>query len=322
MLFRSFSAHGLNPMDLLVERDAKYFDFAPALDKRQALKPAIEGNAGLVAKEAAIRAAFEQWWQDHSARITALSGQMDNAASLVALRNDLLTSFSQSLEAVGLLDPFQVRGIVAGFWTQTKYDFLTLMARGAKGVADAWRTSIVTALEDKASKESPLEHKLVKFLMSDFVEAITELEAKKAELDSQIKAASPKDAEAEDGEAAEAGDDDADENAVDEAQLRAWKKELAAVKKQLKAKKDSFAAHINAAVDGLSAEQAADLLLTILHDDMRAIVERYIAAQRKAVVAAFENWWGKYRVTLTEIEGKRDAAAQALQGFLKELRYV
>ena len=47
---------------------------------------------------------------------------------------------------------------------------------------------------------------------------------------------------------------------------------------------------------------------------MRAIVERYIAAQRKAIVAAFENWWDKYRVTLTEIEGKRDAAAQALQG--------
>ncbi|MFN7882035.1 MAG: hypothetical protein ACK5PF_03340, partial [bacterium] len=112
--------------------------------------------------------------------------------------------FSTSLEAIGLLDPFQVRGIVAGFWYQTKYDFLTLMARGAKGVADAWRTSIVTALEDKASKESPLEHKLVKFLMSDFVGAITELEAKKAELESQIKAASPKDAEAEDGEAAEA----------------------------------------------------------------------------------------------------------------------
>jgi type I restriction enzyme M protein len=317
-----FQAHGLNPLDLFAERDAKYFDFKPELLRRQDLKPAIEGNAGIKAKEAAIRAAFEQWWQAHSARITELSGQMDNAASLVALRNDLLASFSTSLEAIGLLDPFQVRGIVAGFWYQTKYDFLTLQARGAKGVMDAWRTSIVTALEDKVAKESPLEHKLVKFLMSDFVEAITELEAKKAELDSQIKAASPKDAEAEDGEAAEAGDDDADENAVDEAQLRAWKKELAAVKKQLKAKKDSFAAHINAAVDGLSAEQAADLLLTILHDDMRAIVERYIAAQRKAVVAAFENWWGKYRVTLTEIEGKRDAAAQALQGFLKELRYV
>lgn len=318
-----FSAHGLNPMDLLVERDAKYYDFAPALDTRQALKPTIETNTGLVAKETAIRAAFEQWWQDHSARITALSGQMDNAASLVALRNDLLASFSQSLEAIGLLDPFQVRGIVAGFWYQTKYDFLTLMARGAKGVADAWRTSIVTALEDKASKESPLEHKLVKFLMSDFVEAITELEAKKAELDSQIKAASPKDAEGEDGEAAEAAEDDGDEeNAVDEAQLKAWKKELTAVKKQLKAKNDSFKQHIAAAVDGLTPEAAAELLLTILHNDMQAIVERYMSAQRKQIVAAFENWWDKYRVTLTEIEGKRDEAAKALQGFLKGLRYV
>ena len=62
-------------------------------------------------------------------------------------------------------------------------------------------TSIVTALEDKASKESPREHKLGKFLMSDFVEVITELEAKRAELDSQIKAASPKDGEGEDGDA-------------------------------------------------------------------------------------------------------------------------
>jgi len=317
------SAHGLNPMDLLVERDAKYFDFAPVLDKRQSIKPTIESNTGLIAKEAAIRVAFEQWWQDHSARITALSGQMDNAASLVALRNDLLVSFSQSLEAIGLLDPFQVRGIVAGFWYQTKYEFLTLMARGAKGVADAWRTSIVTALEDKASKESPLEHKLVKFLMSDFVEAITELEAKKAELDSQIKAASPKDVEGEDGEAAEAAEEDADEeNAVDEAQLKAWKKELTAVKKQLKVKNDSFKQHIASAVDGLTSEAAAELLLTILHNDMQAIVERYMAAQRKAIVAAFENWWDKYRVTLTEIEGKRDAAAKALQGFLKGLRYV
>ena len=326
-------AHGLNPMDLLVERDAKYFDFAPTLTNRQDIKPAVEGNAGLIAKEAAIRNAFETWWAAHSARITALAGQMQNgqggtgnAAGLVALRSDLLTSFSQSLEAIGLLDPFQVRGIVAGFWYQTKYDFLTLMARGARGVADAWRTSIVTALEDKASKESPLEHKLVKFLMSDFVEAITELEAKKAELDAQIKAADPKaakDAEGDDGAADEPGDVDAEEDAaVDEAQLKLWKKELAAVKKQLKAKQDSFTQHINAAVGGLSADEAAALLLTILHNDMKAIVERYMDAQRKQIVEAFENWWNKYRVTLTEIEGVRDKAANALRGFLKGLRYV
>ncbi|RKT46921.1 type I restriction-modification system subunit M [Thiocapsa rosea] len=318
-----FSAHGLDPLALFVERDAKYLDFRPELSKRRDIKPAIEANPGLVAKEAAIRAAFEDWWQQHSARITALAGQMDNTASLVALRHDLLASFSESLEAIGLLDPFQVRGIVAGFWYQTKYDFLTLMARGSKGVADAWRTSIVTALEDKASKESPLEHKLVKFLMSDFVESITELEAKKAELDGLIKAAAPPSNEEPDGAVDAAADvDTGDDNPIDEAQIQAWKKELAVVKKQLKTKKDTFAAHINRAVDGLTAEAAADLLLTILHDDMRAIVERYIAAQRKDIVAAFETWWDKYSVTLTEIEGKRDAAAQALREYLQTLGYV
>ena len=106
------------------------------------------------------------------------------------------------------------------------------------------------------------------------------------------------------------------------AQLKAWKKDLAAVRKQLKAKNDSFRQHLDAAVDGLTPEAAAELLLAILHDDMRAIVERYIAAQRKAIVAAFESWWDKYRVTLTEIEGRRDTAAKALHGFLKGLGYV
>ncbi|MCF5411496.1 HsdM family class I SAM-dependent methyltransferase, partial [Pseudomonas syringae] len=315
-----FQAHGLDPQDLFVVRDERYFDFRPELNNRQVLKPAIEENVGLQAKETKIRDAFKNWWEEHSPRITALAGQMNNSNSLVSLRSELLQSFSQSLESIALLDPFQVRGIVAGFWYQSKYDFLTLMARGAKGVADAWRTSIVTALEDKASNESPLEHKLVKFLLSDFVTKLARLDAKKAELESQIKAVvSAKGEEAE--SESESTYDDGD-NTVDEAQLKAWKAELTKVKKQLKTQKDSFTNHLNKAVDGLTPEAAADLLLTILHNDMQAIVESYITAQRKQIVTSYEGWWDKYRVTLTEIEQKRDAAALALQGFLKELGYV
>ncbi|MCF5460911.1 type I restriction-modification system subunit M, partial [Pseudomonas syringae] len=292
-----FQAHGLDPQDLFVVRDERYFDFRPELNNRQVLKPAIEENVGLQAKETKIRDAFKNWWEEHSPRITALAGQMNNSNSLVSLRSELLQSFSQSLESIALLDPFQVRGIVAGFWYQSKYDFLTLMARGAKGVADAWRTSIVTALEDKASNESPLEHKLVKFLLSDFVTKLARLDAKKAELESQIKAVvSAKGEEAE--SESESTYDDGD-NTVDEAQLKAWKAELTKVKKQLKTQKDSFTNHLNKAVDGLTPEAAADLLLTILHNDMQAIVESYITAQRKQIVTSYEGWWDKYRVTLT-----------------------
>ena len=39
--------------------------------------------------------------------------------------------------------------------------------------------------------------------------------------------------------------------------------------------------------------KAAELLLTILHNDMRAIVERYIAAQRKAKADAAKKKGGK-----------------------------
>jgi type I restriction enzyme M protein len=307
-----FKAQGLKPKDLLVERDAAYYDFAPSLQAKRDLKPAIEGNKGVLKKEGTTRTAFDAWWQAHSPRITALA----KGHTFVDLRNDLLSSFSETLEQIGLLDPFQVRGIIAGFWNQSQYDFLTLMARGSRGVADAWRTTIITGMEDKADKSDPLEHKLVKFLMGSFVAEIEELEAKKAELDSQIKAATPKKSEGDEEETEE------DEHPIDEMQLKAWKKQLTTTKKKLKAKKDSLADELSRAVDGLDESKAAELLLKILRKDMTTIIERYLTQRRQVVIAAFECWWDKYRVTLTVIEEERDAATAGLKDYLKRLRYV
>ncbi|MBX3634773.1 MAG: SAM-dependent DNA methyltransferase, partial [Rubrivivax sp.] len=219
-----FQAHGLDPLALLAERagatgkDAAYLDFRPELATRQAIKPAVETHPGVLAREQAVRDAFAAWWQAHSPRIVALGGER----SLVGLRAELLHSFSAALEPLGVLDRFQVRGIVAGFWADARYEFMTLQARGPKGVIDAWRTSILTALEDDGAKDNPLDHKLVKALLADFVEALAALQARKAELDAQIKAAVPE------KEAGGDGDDEAsdEEPAVDEAQLKEWKRQL------------------------------------------------------------------------------------------------
>lgn len=308
-----FQAHGLDPADLLVTRNAHYLDFAPALATSVSVKPAIETNPGVLAAEQAVATAFDAWWQAHSPRITALAG----APSFVSLRQELLTSFGDALEPVGLLGRYAVRGIVAGFWDQSKYDFLTLMARGAKGVVDAWRSSILTALDDEKTKDNPLDHKLVRHLLPDFIESLAALDARKAELDGQIKAATPD--KGEDGDT-EVGEDD--EAIIDEAQLKAWKKELATVKKQIKVQQAAFAERLNAAVDALDEVQAAALLLVILRADMQAILDRHVSAQRQQLIAAFENWWNKYQVTLVVIEQERDAAAKELQGYLKALGYV
>ena len=308
-----FASHGLDPMDLFTPRDDQYLDFAANLTAKSDLKPAIESNDGLLAREKQIKDSFNAWWAAHQDGIVALAGAEEPTA-LITLRDEIFSSFSDTLENLAMLDPFTVRGIIAQFWMQSRYDFLTLMARDTKGVVDAWRTSIVTALEDKGNRENPLDHKLVAFLMGDFVREIAELEARKAELDAKIKEATAKPAEDEE-------EDDVAEP-VDEAQIKRWKKELSEVKKTLKAKQDQFTDVINKDVDGLSSEEAGDLLLKILHDDMEKILSRYIAAQRGKIVAAFENWWEKYHTTLTEIEGARAVATEKLAGFLKGLGYV
>ena len=315
-----FEAHGLDVGALLVTRgndgkSAEYLDFRPELTSRQSIKPLVEQHPGVVAREESARETFNAWWNDHSPRIRSLA----TGKEFVVVRNDLLESFSAALEPLGLLDRFQVAGIIAGFWDSAKYDFLTLMARGFKGVVDAWRTSILTALDDDKSKDSPHEHKLVKFLIPDFIDALEELDGKKAEVETQIKSATTDvDSDAD----TEGADDNDAEPTVDEAQIREWKRELAELKKQLKAKEQTFVRQLNLAVDALGEAEAGALLLTILHNDMQAIVDRYITARRKEIIEAFENWWNKYRVTLTEIESQRDAAATALLGFLKGLGYV
>ena len=56
--------------------------------------------------------------------------------------------------------------------------------------------------------------------------------------------------------------------------------------------------------------------------DLVAELGRRVVTHRQAVVAAVENWWSKYRVTLRDIEGSRDGAKRRLDGFLRELGYV
>lgn len=322
-----FAAQGLNPLDLLQprypgegrdpQRDGSYYDFAAQLNTRDALKTAIETNPGLVAREQATRTAFAGWWAAHSPRIAQLHGQ----GSIIATHHELLHSFKAALLPIGLLDAFQLAGISAGFWDANKYDFQTIMARGPLGLIQGWRDTILSELEDEEqkSKTNPLDHKLVRFLLAGFIETIATLESRKAELEAQIKAAAPAKGDDEEGAASE---EDEDDTPVDEAQLKAWKKDLAELKKQLKAQKQNFSAELAKAVAALTPDTAASQLLAILHGDMQALLDRYVSAQRKQIVAAFENWWDKYRTTLTEIETRRDAAAQALQGFLKGLGYV
>jgi type I restriction enzyme M protein len=306
-----FAAHGFDPTRLLVDRDARYYDFHPTIAQRSDLKARIDDDSAMHAREQALRDAFERWWTASQQHLETLP----ETRALMAVRAELLASFGGALEPVGLLDRFQVAGAVATWWGAVVYDLKALMARGFAGVIEGWVTTIVSALDPKNGKGAPLDHKLVKRLLPAFLEEIAEVEGRVAALEgSLLAAAGPKEEDSE-------GDDSGEEQ-LSEAEIKALKKSLSEAKAQMRALHKGLAERLVAAQAGMDATQARGLVLDLLKAELRQELDLRMAAHRQTVVAAVEDWWDKYRVTLGEIEAERAVSITRLHGFLKELGYV
>ncbi len=323
-----YAAHGLDPGALLRPHgnsgsgvaeapvryaaaiDERYVEFAENLEEKGEIKRRIESDPGVLAKERALAEAVERWWRESQSGIARLP----DTQTLMTLRAELLDTFEAALRPVGLLDRFKVSGVIASWWGQEQNDLRTLAARGFEGLIDAWMTSILTALEENGSKADPLDHKLVKRLLPEYLDEIAELEAKKAELDATLKGASAAEDEEEDGSESE--------DEISEEELKALKNELREVKQSLKTKQRNFVGRVKEARAEIDEAGAKDLVLGILRSDLDEILGRYVAEHRNQVIAAFETWWDKYRVPLASIEGERDAAAERLRRFLAGLRYA
>lgn len=204
-------------------------------------------------------------------------------------------------------------GVIVRWWNTNQYDLRTLVAHGFTGVVDGWVTTITTAMEDIDAKSDPLDHKLVPELLLSYLEELAAVEARRAELDAQVKAAAPS---VDDYE--EPADDD---ETLSPAELAAVKKDLATVKKAQKSIQQEFITKLGKARAELTATQECDLVLRLASSDLAAQLDGYISVQRQRIVDAFENWWDKYAVPLSQIEIERDAAAAELAGFLRDLGY-
>jgi type I restriction enzyme M protein len=316
-----FDAHGFDPGSLLKRHSGGYVDFVVKLADKADLKRRIESDPGVLAKEQALTVAVEDWWNKHQKRLCDLPETQE----LMKVRAQLLSSFEKAVLPVGLLDAFQVSGVIATWWggamDGVQNDLRTIAARGFLGLVEAWETSILAVLADRqsadktvrtrANKEDVLRHRLIRRLLSGFVDDLAELEAKRAELDARLKSAS---------------DDDDDQSKETEEQLTeeeqaAIKKQLGLAKKVLKSKQENFAHRLQEACAALNEPTARDLVIGILRADLDAILARYVTNHRHQVVHAFDNWWDKYRVTLTRIDDERGAAAKELRGFLEGLGY-
>ena len=302
-----FMSHGLNSAHLLTSRDTDYLDFAETITDKRQLKALIETDAGVIGAETAIRDAIDSWWNSQQAQIDDLP----TAHDLVGLRKHLLDSFGNALRPFGLLDRFEVAGVIASWWNNTQPDLKALSAQGYRGLVEAWVATVLDALGDEKSKIDPLDHKVARTLLPDYLDQLAALDANMAEVDATIKAA-----EAPDGD-----DDGHSEPEVSEAELKELKAKRTTLRKQLKTGRAAFVHKLDEALRALDEASARDLVLEIWCSDLRALAHQRTTRHRRAIVYAFEAWWDKYRTTLESIEAGRDSAAAKLVGFLKVLGY-
>jgi type I restriction enzyme M protein len=179
-----FEAVGFDPGRAFVPRpdDPGYHDFAPELPDRAAIAAMIAEDDGVKARREAVGDTLTTWWDEHAARVAELPG---GGRDLNAARADMLTSFTQALLPLGVLDRFKLAGVVATWWTDALADFKTLIENGFVGVVDGWVDAIADAVEDEDNVGpafDPFAHKLVLRIMPDYLQQIDDAKADIARL--------------------------------------------------------------------------------------------------------------------------------------------
>jgi type I restriction enzyme M protein len=306
-----FAEHGFDPMHAFVERDTDYYDFADTVASKADLQTLVADDSGVAARERELTDAFDSWWEANAKFIV----ELPQTKALMATRATLLDNFVSALAPVGLLDRFQVAGAIASWWGDIQFDLRALVAGGFDAVIDGWVTTITTALDDKMVNGNPLDHRLVRVLLRDYLDEIEEAEARCAELDGTIKSTAHSNDD-------ESEDETDEEESLSPVELATLKRELTAAKRKARTLEQESVAKLAAARAQLSSDEELNLVLRIARSDLAHHLNVYVSRHRRAVGVALETWWDKYAVCLNSIEDERNRASHETSAFLTELGYA
>ncbi len=289
-----------------------------------------------------MRAAFASWWQAEAKRVAELPaallrGKDAGRGGLMRLRAELLESFVAELGRVGLLDRYALAGAVAGWWQDVQYDLRAIVASGFDGVVDGWLDTVDTTISPEddprtgkprnksaAERRRAYGHRLVSALIPDFLDELTDADARKAELDAQWKAATgvaETDGDADDGAYEPDTEVEPLERLSDEelAQLKKDRTKAAKVVKQLEA---DFWPRLTLARATLDPDRERDLVLGILRDNLSGTLDSHLTRHHRRLLETYQTWESKYSDSLRKIESRAYAAVARLDSVLTEIGYV
>jgi type I restriction enzyme M protein len=322
----TFAAYGINVAELFSSAERPGYLAFPQSGWESV---ADEIPAMTDAKRDELSEAFDEWWDRHVKHIVELSGM--GRGKVMDARADLLESFVSALKDLGVLDRYQLAGVIASWWGGVQWDFNTLAYRKFSGVVQSWLTTIEAAFdpEDEATirdrqrlareKRRAREHAVVLHLLGDYLSALEEAEARRADLDAQVKAATAKPAEDDEDEEADA---EARAGTLSAADLKKLKADLAAARNEIKKLEADFLNRLKLRVDDLTPESSETLVRTILKADLMKRLNAEFAAGPRALSDRYRSWAGKYAVPLSELDSRRTAADARFSAYLKDLGYA
>ncbi|MVN85308.1 N-6 DNA methylase [Deinococcus sp. HMF7620] len=323
-----FASHGFDVTVVFppTESTETYLHFAPYITSRQHLRQVVDISVGVLQTEQNIQKRFVNWWDEHHLHIARLP----ETKALQTLRAELLGSFqvafARSLDSVGegvkinstpLLTPFQVAGVIASWWDDNKFNLKTLAANGWAELLSGWIANATSEDGDTATTGGIDRDRLLHALAPRAMQALATLDERRAELEAALAEL----------EGDEDGEDDTDERDPMQAVYNAGvakvvKKQLGDLKKAHKATLANALGSLAAAAHAMSDTQREALALGLMRENLETALTRAITTHRNRIVTTLEGWHDKYHVSLRTLEQERNAAAQQLEGFLRELGYA
>ncbi len=304
--------NGIRKMLFTTLRDG-YLQFTPEVMSKEVIKELIEASAGVKAKHETYLVTLKAWWDKHLPAIKAINSQK----AVFELYHKLLNDINTTLLPLGILDEFKIRGAFASFWnTEPILSDLKSVAASGWGAAlipdgEILRSQFATLLE---------KHETNQNRMAELQGMFEEAEVDDYDYEHSESGVLPKDVlkmlktKKKTGKNADNIQKLIFKHEFLVAELKDLKKEASIMERR----KEELVA---AARIKIAPIDAGKLIISRWERTLYSTFEGYLNQYLQTFIAANENLFNKYSVTLKSLIKVRDHETKLLNKYLTELGY-
>lgn len=292
---------------------ADYLQFQSNITSKEDIKPLIENSAGVIKLHELYDQKLINWWQTHLPSIQAI----DNQKMVFELYNKLQESISQELETLHVLDIFKIRGALANFWKNE------IILSDLKSVAASGFSPSLIPDDEILQAQYPellAQHEQDQNRMVELQSLFDEAEEEDFDYENSENGILPKAVYKELKAQLKTNKHNQELNQQVQ-QHDKFVEELKQLKKETKALEERKTELVEQARQQINPDQAQQLIITRWERTLYTTYYTYLKQYLQSFIAAIENLYSKYTVTLKQLETERDAEKLVLDQFLKELGY-